>query len=102
MFNAARIRECIISAAVTDAELPVTVANDVAFHLTDWMQDLESFVSFCQSPDKYNPAQVNAILLAFLIHAPNHLAAAAKLYADIPVTDVFGVGAVDVPGGGDA
>ena len=102
MFNAAKIRECIISAVVTDAELPAAVANDVAFHLTDWIQDLEKYVSFCQSPEKYTPAQVNAILIAFLIHAPNHIAAAAKLHIDIPVTDVFGVGAVGVDGDGDA
>jgi hypothetical protein len=102
MFNAAQIRECIIKTAVTEAELPGSVANDVAFHLTDWVQDLERFVSFCQSPDTYQPEQVNDILIAFLVHAPNHIAAAAKLYVDIPVTDVFGVRAVGVHGDGDA
>lgn len=32
--------------------------------------------------------------MQFLIHVPNHLAAASKLMLDIPVTDVLGVGAV--------
>lgn len=102
MFNAAEIRECIIRAAVEDAELPSAVANDVAFHMTDWVQDLERLVSFCQSPDKFTPAQVNDVLLGFLLHAPNHIAAAAKLYTDLPVTDVFGVGATEGHGDGDA
>ena len=102
MFNADKVRECIARAAVNEAELPLAVANDVAFHLTDWIKDLEALVSFCRLPGSFTPAQVNDILLAFLLHAPNHIAAAAKLYADIPVTDVFGVGAVDVQSGGDA
>jgi hypothetical protein len=29
-----------------------------------------------------------------LIHVPNHIAAAAKLYAGFPVSDIFEVGAV--------
>jgi len=33
------------------------------------------------------------LLAAFLTHTPNHIAAALKLYLQIPVTDVFGVGA---------
>jgi hypothetical protein len=35
------------------------------------------------------------LLIQFLVHAPNHLAAASKMLTDIPVTDVFGVGALE-------
>ncbi len=102
MFNALQIRDCIARAAASEAELPVGVANDVAFHLTDWLEDLEVFVAFCRNPGSYTPDQVNDLLIAFLIHAPNHIAAAAKLYVDIPVQDVFGVGAVSTGEDGDA
>jgi hypothetical protein len=95
MFNAVQIRERIAGAAMAEAELPLAVANEVAFHMTDWLNDLAAFVEFCQSPESYEPKRVNELLLAFLLHAPNHIAAAAKLYAESPVSDVFGVGAVD-------
>jgi hypothetical protein len=36
---------------------------------------------------------VNRLVLGFLAHVPNHLAAASKLLTGIPVTDIFGVGA---------
>ena len=32
--------------------------------------------------------------MQFLIHVPNHLAAASKIGLDIPVTDVFGVNSI--------
>lgn len=73
--------------------------QDVAFHLTDWIGDLSAFVKFCNEPDSPAVGEVNEVLLAFLIHVPNHVAAAAKLYAELPVTDVFGVQAV---GGSEA
>ena len=38
-------------------------------------------------------AEVSQLLISFLVHVPNHVAAASKLYTDIPVTDIFGVGA---------
>jgi hypothetical protein len=101
MFDADQVRKCIVTAAVSEAELSPHAADEVALHLTDWLEDLEAFVSFCRSPTSYTPEQVNELLLAFLIHAPNHLAAAAKLYADLPVQDVFGVGAITERKDGD-
>ena len=95
MFDAEQIRERIVEVAIAEAELPRAVANDVAFHLTDWLNELTALVKFCQSPQSHEPEQVNELLLAFLLHAPNHIAAAAKLYAEFPVSDVFGVGAVE-------
>ncbi len=73
--------------------LPPEAARDVAFHMTDWLDDLERYAAFCEKPDSFAPEQVDKLLLAFLGHVPNHIAAAAKLYADLPVSDVFKVGA---------
>jgi hypothetical protein len=39
-------------------------------------------------------AEVDELLRCFLLHVPNHVAAAGKLFTGVPVTDVFGVGAV--------
>jgi hypothetical protein len=102
VFNAARIQERIAHVAVTEAALPPEVARDVAIHMTDWLDDLAVYVRFCQSPEELTTEQVNELLLAFLVHVPNHLAAAAKLYADLPVADIFSVGAVLRTSDGDA
>ncbi len=95
--NAEKIRARIQNIAISEAELPVSVARDVAFHLTDCLDDLNAFTAFCNDPDSFTPEQIDATLLALLHHVPNHLAAAAKLYADFPVSDIFGVRAIATP-----
>ena len=90
-----QIRTRIEDIAVSEAELSVETAREVAFHLTDSLDDLSAFFAFCSHPGSHTPAQVNEMLLGFLLHAPNHIAAAAKRYADCPVSDIFGVGAVE-------
>ena len=84
----ARIREV----ALREAELPDSVAHDVAFHMTDWLEDLEAFSRFCANPSSLSDAEVSELLTDFLVHVPNHVAAAGKLYTGMPVTDVFQIG----------
>ena len=74
-------------------EFTEDVARDIAFHMTDWLNNLEDYYNFCQAPESLPAEEVEKLLLAFLIHVPNHLAAAAKLFTEIPVSDIFGVGA---------
>lgn len=62
---------------------------DAAFHMLDWLDDLRAFSAFCENPDAYTDEQLHAMLMGFLIHVPNHVAAAAKIYADQPVSDIF-------------
>lgn len=90
----AKIRARLEAVAVAQADLSVKDARDVAFHLTDWLEDLDAFSNFLQHPDGLPPGEINSMLIKFLVHVPNHLAAAAKLYADAPVSDIFGVGSV--------
>ena len=92
MFDPVTIRTQIERAALDEMELSREHAREVAFHMTDWLDDLRRYVTFCESPESVSPAEVNEMLLAFLIHVPNHVAAAAKLYADMPVSDIFEVG----------
>ena len=87
----ARIREIIQE----DSELPSSVVDDIAFHLTDWLDDLAEFYAFMQNPQRVGNEEARKMLMGFLIHVPNHLAAASKLWLDIPVTDVFEVGALN-------
>jgi hypothetical protein len=91
--DAAAVRERIYHMSLRDSGLPESVAQDVAFHMTDWLSDLEDYVAFCTDPNAHSDEAASRLLLQFLIHVPNHLAAASKLYAGIPVTDILEVGA---------
>jgi hypothetical protein len=77
--------------------VPKRRADEVAFHLTDWEYDLYDFGKLIYHPHRYTDREARQILLGLLAHAPNHLAAAAKLAIDCPVADIFGVGAVTTP-----
>ena len=63
--------------------------------MTDWLDDLEEYRSFATDPATLSDEEVNELLIRFLIHVPNHLAAASKLFNDMAVTDVFSVGATE-------
>lgn len=69
------------------------VSYDVAFHMTDWADDLEALFDFYKDPQSMGDEELSRLLTDVLIHVPNHLAAAAKLFAGAPVKDIFGVGA---------
>jgi len=79
--------------ATTRAELSPKAAFDVAFHMTDWLEDLEQYRAFLLNPQSLGDDELNQLLIGFLVHVPNHLAAASKLFNDMAVTDIFGVGA---------
>jgi hypothetical protein len=87
------VRARIAEVARRDAALPNAVADDVAFHMSDWLADLGAYFRFCEDPSRMSDAEVGELLTDFLIHVPNHVAAACKLYTNVPVTDIFGVGA---------
>ena len=70
------------------------IAHDIAFHLTDWHSDAAFIVAMLLFPERFSRAQIRDGVLRFAIHAPNHVAAAAKLYGE-PVADIFGVGALN-------
>ncbi|MCX7601045.1 MAG: hypothetical protein N2Z75_03785 [Meiothermus sp.] len=95
MFDSLRIRQTLEQISTTEMELSPTEASDVALHMTDWLDDLEALVKFYQNPEALSPKEASQLLLGFLIHVPNHLGAAAKIYAGNPVRDVFKVGAVE-------
>jgi hypothetical protein len=67
---------------------------DVAFHLSDWREDAAFLVAVALAPERFTPAEMDEGLLAFLVHAPNHVAAAAKL-TGWPIADIFEVGALE-------
>jgi len=75
-------------------EHPEETAQDIAFHLTDWNYDAAFIVALLLFPERFSRAQIRAGVERFVIHAPNHVAAAAKL-CGWPIADIFQVGALN-------
>ncbi|QIF00184.1 hypothetical protein [Roseimicrobium sp. ORNL1] len=69
-------------------------AFDIAFHMTDWNSDAAFVAALLLFPERFTPEEIREGIEEFLVHAPNHLAAAAKLQG-YPIQDTFGVGALD-------
>lgn len=84
-----------IDVAMRGFGLDAAAARDVAFHLTDWLDDLERLQRFYAEPEGGEPGEIADLLLQFLLHVPEHVAAAKKLATGFPVTDVFEVGALE-------
>ena len=70
------------------------IARDIAFHLADWNSDATFIVAMHLFPERFTPDQIRDGVERFLIHAPNHVAAAAKL-GGWPIEDIFEIGALD-------
>lgn len=67
------------------------VAGDVAFHMTDWLHDLHDLLDVLDPHSRPTDAEVTKVLRDFLVHVPEHVAAAAKLYLSRGICDTFGL-----------
>jgi hypothetical protein len=91
MDNSERVR-IRIAEAFSEFEFPPKVAEDIAFHITDWREDLLALLHLYDSPDQLSNDQIHNLIIRFLAHVPNHVAAAKKLVGLGPIEDVFNVG----------
>lgn len=76
-----------IARSFQEWELSEQQRYDLAFHMPDWVKDLEQFVDFLENPGKYSDNQIQEIILGFVIHAPYHLNKAADITIDGPIAD---------------
>lgn len=67
-----------------------TTSYNIGFHLADWIEDAEFLVALKLFPERFTKEEIAQGVLDFVIHAPNHCAAAAALHGH-PVSDVFEV-----------
>jgi len=54
-------------------------ADEIAFHLTDWISEAAFLVALHLFPDRFKSEEIREGIQAFLIHAPHHVIAAARL-----------------------
>ena len=84
-----------LAATASDTSHDRSGVDDIAFHMTDWIADLERFHAVCTTPDAFTAEEISDVLYGFLIHVPNHVAAAGKLLTGFATSDIFEVGAVE-------
>jgi hypothetical protein len=94
MKNTEKLRDKITQAFVSLGRKP-EIARDIAFHLTDWDHNLDDLVRLYEQPDAFSEEEIRIIILQFLAHVPNHIAAAKKLAGMGPIEDVFKVGVLE-------
>ena len=63
-------------------------AWDICFHLHDWIRDARFVVGLDHSPKRFSLKTIQIGVIQFLVHAPNHVAEAARL-AGFPVKKIF-------------
>ena len=67
-------------------------ATDIAFHLLDWMEQLEALHRLYQHADAQSDCEILVALIDFMVHAPHHINAAKFLIGLGAPDDVFGLG----------
>lgn len=76
-------------ALLAEREMDEQTAYDIGFHLSDWHADAAFIVALHLFPERFTSEEIVAGTQQCLIHAPNHMAAAAALFG-YPVQDVWG------------
>lgn len=61
------------------SELDEQTAGSLALHLVDWNSEAAFLVALLLFPERFTPDEIREGVAGFLIHAPNHVAAAAQL-----------------------
>lgn len=72
-------------------------AAEFAFHMTDWLDDLDRLVELYRDKNPDSEAASN-LLIGILNHVPHHIVAAALIATGFATEDVFQLGAVEGDG----
>jgi hypothetical protein len=63
-------------------ELSSEDLREFAFHMTDWIDDLQRLISAYEADIEISDDQIYEILLKFCIHAPLHIVRASEILLD--------------------
>lgn len=66
--------------------------KEIAFHMTDWIDNFQELYELYAYPENCDVKEVERILMSFLIHVPEHIAASAKIMTGGGIKDIFKVG----------
>ncbi len=65
------------------------LSQEIAFHLTDWEENLEEINRIFNAEERVSEEYICRSMMRFLSHVPNHVAAAKKLIGLGPIEDIF-------------
>jgi hypothetical protein len=94
MKNAEKLKSRIAQAFASSMGEP-EVAREIAFHMTDWDHNVDDLVKLYERPESFSDDEILNIVIQFLAHVPNHVAAAKKLAGIGPIEDIFKVGVLE-------
>jgi hypothetical protein len=80
-------REAIVKAFIGFDSFSEKDTHEIAFHLTDWIDDLQTFVNFLENPDKFNNEEIRKIIIGILAHVPHHVNEASEMLFDAAEQD---------------
>ncbi|HEY0862478.1 MAG TPA: hypothetical protein VGD97_00095 [Lacunisphaera sp.] len=66
-------------AARTEDETEILHHDEVGFHLIDWQSEAAFLVALSLFPERFTDEEIRDGVEGFLIHAPSHVAEAARL-----------------------
>lgn len=79
-----------LQAAIRDvAELEDDRSAEIAFHMTDWLDELDELCRLRAHPNSFDAEATYQAVLGFLLHAPEHIARAAELMTGEPIQGIF-------------
>ena len=67
------------------SEEQILLADQIAFHLTDWNADAAFIVAMHLFPERFTAEEIKAGVDLFLVHVPRQVCLAAKLAGKPPV-----------------
>ena len=93
--NTEQLRDRIAKVFAHSMEEKPEVARDIAFHMTDWDHNLQDMVRLYEQQESLSDDEIIQVVIQFLAHVPEHVAAAKKLAGVGPITDIFEVGVLE-------
>jgi hypothetical protein len=79
----------IAAALAAQAEISDGQADEIAFHMSDWLPDLIELHRALVVNGATDPEETYNAVLGFLLHAPEHIAEAAEQLTGLPLEGVF-------------
>ncbi len=76
-----------IKQALSD-EFDAETADRIAFHLVDWNGEAAFLVALLLFPERFTPQEIQEGVTDFLMHAPDHIAEAARR-GGFPIRNIF-------------
>lgn len=88
-FDEKALKKRLSEAIQNVAEHSRAEGDEIAFHMTDWLRELEALCEIFGQIETADDEAIYDCLMSFLIHAPEHIFRAAELFTEFPPQGIF-------------